>query len=271
MPVSRERIWSRTAIGRFLGANPPPRARVDSEGKFLLSPLAAGTYELYLHHSPQALGRDPGLWKPRSPTVPPLGLVTLPGPQRIAVEFDLTQQRRSLIQCQTSVDGEPAVGWRVEAHCESEEGLELHRTETRTGPGGVAHLPQLLPGTWKLALLDNDGLWRAWAKEPLVLAPGAEVTVSIEVALHPGQLLVLDASTDQPRRNQTVLFEQGAQQGSVKTDADGKLNLRLPLGSYGLRAGSISGSPEAFLLQLGKPSSPLEWTPSGPQPAAIRL
>jgi hypothetical protein len=251
-------------------AEPPPRAQVDAEGNFLLSPLAPGTYELCLHHSLQPLGRKPGLWKPRSLKVPPLGLVVLPDAHQVSVEFDLTQQRRGLIHCQTSVDGQPAVGWRVEASHGSADGAAVQqKAEARTGPSGVAHLSQLQPGAWRIALVDNGGLWRAWAQDPLVLEPGAEVSLSIDVTLYPGQLIVLDARTDQPRSNQQVYLGQGEELGNLKTDAAGRLNLRLPLGSYGMRAGS--GSLHEVWIQIGAQSTALEWTPSGPVPAAIRL
>lgn len=255
-------------VSAALSRLPKARAQVDDRGNFLIAPLDPGTYALYLHHSPVALGQDRRLWSSRSKEALLLGSVHLPGAHRVDVEFDLSAESRGRITCQATLNGVPAIGWRVEARrITVEPEGSSSRAEGRTGPGGAAHLELLQLGAWNVALVDHDGLWRAWAEAPVDLEPGGEASLNIEVVLHAGQVQLLDASSGQPLRNQYIRWGQRAELVSPQTDAEGRLDLRLPLGTYTLQANGYGSGDR----RSEPPVTSLQWTASGPQTAVLRL
>ncbi len=236
----------------------PPRARVDAQGRFRVAPLRPATYELSLHHSPTPLERDRRHWRSRFSGGLPLGAVTIAGPHVANVEFDHTQRRRGAIHCTAIVDGNPAIGWRVEARFESADSVANSRaTSAITGPDGVAHLELLEPGAWKVGLVETERKWSSWIATPRELAPGGELTLKFDVALHSARVLVLDARTGRPRAKQWVHWGNGGGSAKLTTDANGELELALPLGSY--------------TASRNRDKATVEWTSSGPVPAEIKL
>lgn len=236
----------------------PPRARVDAQGRFHVSPLRPAIYGLSLHHSPTPLGRDRKQWHSRFTAGLPLGAVTIMGPHVAKVEFDHMQRRRGVIHCTAIVDGQPAIGWRVEARFESADSVANSRaTHAITGPDGVAHLELLEPGAWRVGLVEGERKWSSWIAPPRELAPGGELTLQLDVALHSARVLVLDAQTGQPRAKQSVRWGNGGGSAKLTTDANGELELALPVGSY--------------TASRNRDQATVEWTASGPVPAEIKL
>lgn len=242
---------------QFEGA-PPPRALVEAAGRFRIAPLRPGTYALVLHHGPGPLQGETWQWTSRFNAGRPLGKVELPGPHVVTAQFDLTQERRGVVHCHATVDGQPAVAWTVRAHSPSDsEPQRVRKAWNTTDAAGGAILELLEPGQWTVGLVANDRLWCVYTDTPATLAPGGDVHVRIDVTLHPGTLQVVDAKTGEPRANQWFGWKEGDQSGSVETDGEGRLELRLPAARYTVSA-------------EGKEAT-VQWTESGPGVDVVRL
>ena len=237
---------------------PPPRAAVAADGRFRIAPLRSGTYALVLHHGSTAPQGDTWRWTSRFSVGVPLGAVELPRPQVVSAEFDLTQQRRGVIHCVATVDGQPAVGWTVRAHSPSDSDPQrVRETWNTTDTAGRTILELLESGDWTVGLVSHDRVWCVRTAVPETLPPGGEIHVRIDVTLHPGTLQILDAKTGAPRANEWIGWKDGDQAATLETDAQGRLELKLPAATY-----TISTRGKEFAV---------EWTNSGPVPAEIRL
>jgi hypothetical protein len=237
---------------------PPPRARVDADGRFRIAPLHTRTYELTLHHSSRELPKDRKRWASRFAGGARLGAVPLLAHEVAYAEFDLSQQRRGTIHVRTQVDGEPAFGWRVHAKpATSESAPRTTSTSTLVGSDGVAHLELLEPGTWSVGVVANEDGWSSWAATPVELAPGAVREVQLDVVRHAGRVRVLRAADGEPRARSRVRWVHEHGETQLTTDSHGMLELRLPVGTY-------------FATANGN-SVTIEWTAAGPVPPEIKL
>lgn len=239
----------------------PPRVRVDPEGRFWVYPVGLGTHSVALHKSPTSLQSDPKEWRSNLYKGGTLGTVTLTVPEVVSVEFELGTNGLGTIDCEATVDGLPAVGLHVKARFSSTDQPQgpksPHEFLEGVGEDGTARLGWMTPGTWNVGLMPEDGLWCVWASEPVELEAGDAAHVRIDVELHTGRLQVLDAETGEPRANDRVLWSHGDQMSFVRTDAEGVLELRLPIGTYTLRR--------------GRNTATLQWTTDGPDMSAVEL
>jgi hypothetical protein len=244
----------------FEGA-PSPRSSLDAQGRFRIGPLVAERYDLVLHHSKGPLQGTRREWSSRFVGALPLGTVTLESNRTETVEYDLSQQRRGAIVCSATVDGQPAVGWRLRAEANSKDGgRRLHAVAEADGHG-VARFDLLEPAVWRVVLEDKESLWSVWSAAQHEVAPGGEVALRLDVVRHSSRLRVVELSTGQPLVRQVVHWKCADGSAKFRTDSNGELELRLPAGSY---TASRTASRNAS-------KATVEWTAAGPIPSEIKL
>jgi len=234
----------------------PPRARVDSDGRFRIAPLSAATYELTLRLSKRPLPKDTKRWHGADGGTL-LGSVVLPGPVVVTPVFDRTVQRLGAIHVAVQIDGERASGWTVSAKSVTNDPAHTRHATAEVASDGIARLTRLEPGSWRVGVVASDNTWSSWTSSPAELTPGGELEFSISASRHPGRILMLDEKTGAPRANEWLHWQHSDGSARLETDANGYVDLLLPAGSY--------------TAIRNKSRAKVEWTATGPVPAEIRL
>lgn len=230
---------------------PPPRARVNPDGSFVLPLLAANTYELTLHRARKPLRLRPEDWSSGGATPLVVGRVTITPPRVETFECDLAARRPGALRVAVTIDGRPAAGFRVDLRLTgtSEFSETVHTTAT-TDSVGLALFERLQPGEWSAQLFNyTDPRWSARSTGPTRVLAGLEAQSRLEIHLHTGRLRIVD-SKGTPRAGISVLlFPKDTYPQSLgstlTTDAAGLLELSLPADSY--------------TLQLGEATATFEW------------
>jgi hypothetical protein len=217
----------------FFG-EPPPRARVSPDGSFVLPLLAGNTYQLTLHRSRRQLGALPRNWGERGVEQVLLGRCSVCPPQTESFTCDLASRRPGTLRIVVTVDGEPVQERQVHLYMDG-YGRYSYSTSAvaKTDSSGTALFERLQPGNWNVAFgHDAHPRWPARSSTPVLVNPGVETRARLDIRLHLGRLLVVDAAGE-PRANFcATLFPSSekpeASGTTLNTDAEGFAQLKLP-------------------------------------------
>lgn len=242
---------------------PPPRARVNSDGSFALPLLAANTYELSLHRSRKPLRPRPENWGGGGASGLVLGRVTVTPPRVEVLECDLVTRRPGALRVTVTIDGKPAAGFRVDLRLAgtSEFSATVHTTAT-TDSAGLALFERLQPGEWSAQLFNYTApRWTARSTGPTRVLPGLEAQSRLEIHLHSGGLRIVDPDGAPRAGVDVLLFPKDTYPQSLgstlTTDAAGLLEVSLPADSYN--------------LQLGEAKATFEWPPRDGATVEVKL
>ena len=242
---------------------PPPRARVSPDGSFLLPLLAANTYELTLHPSRSPLGALPKNWGDRGVGQVLLGRCSVCPPLTESFTCDLASRRPGTLRISVTVDGEPVRERQVHLQLDGYGRYSYSASAVaRTDSSGTALFERLQPGNWNVAFWHNTHpRWPGRSSSPILVNPGVETQARLDIRLHLGRLLVVDAAGE-PRANfGATLFPSSekpeASGTTLNTDAEGFAQLKLPEGPY--------------TLQLGEAKASFEWPPHDGATVELKL
>ncbi|MBK9387994.1 MAG: carboxypeptidase regulatory-like domain-containing protein [Planctomycetes bacterium] len=217
-----------------------PSARLDSERRFELYPLAAGSHRVELH---LPTGYGPG----GSPVVTErvsleLGRIELAAGTTLEQDFDLGRLKFAKLELELAIEGL--------ADVEGSAGLRridlpgIHPTIQAEIEGArVARFPLVPPGRYEL-VLQLQSLHMSYVHAtPIELARGEAQRVRIESRATRRKIRVVDASSKLPLAGQGVdLAGAGGINMTLITDERGELELLLLPGRYILRMPALPGA-----------------------------
>lgn len=177
-------------------------------------------------------------------------------------DFDITDHAPGSISVTGMLDGRPASGASVEATLSG----TVRSARGMIDEAGSCVIGPLLPGAWYVSMTDVDRSWHVVAPASIDVAPGESAESSFVVHLAHGRLRVLDAATGEPAGEKFVLVDKVV---TGKTDADGLLEIELPIGSHGFE-GYSRGFPRG-MSALDAPPVVVAWRESGPDLESIAL
>lgn len=237
---------------------------LDGAGQFTTGPLPPGELVLSLRGPEVRLpsGFSSGFGT-SGPTVE-IARLELRAGEILQREFDLRDRWPGAIRFDVRRNGQPAPGVVVEV-AESDPERQ-GRSGATTEPDGTATVRFLFPGDYSVSARSVEGTWAQQVPGVVHVWPSETATCSIEIVLVRGTVHVVEEHTGAPMANQELLIElEGAGRAHrATTDAEGRLELELPPGSYTIARSMEFGFP-------GRAKVPLEWTVAGPESGEIRL
>ncbi|MCB9916091.1 MAG: hypothetical protein H6828_13265 [Planctomycetes bacterium] len=236
----------------------PIEATLDAAGRFDSGLVPAGELEVGL--APRAAGlRDPDEFFVPQVEPLPIGRVTLDACAVSEAELDATAEWPGALEVRVRAGALPAGGVTVEAWSRAQGRAVSDATTDADGLARVLGLPQ---GDYLLFVRSNAEGWIWCSEEVATVRAGATAPHALDYHPSPGALTLLDAATGAPlgRRRVALCAQPGRHVFTFETDAEGRLQLTLPMGRY-----------EVLRVLSDLQGTPLEWTAGGPVPDVVRL
>ncbi len=250
-------------------------AVVGRDGRFRAGPVPAGEVRVSVRLPallrPDSRGSGFGL---QPGDVIDLDTVVLAPNVDTQREFDLSASFPGSFALRVIVDGAPAVGFI--AHV-----VEARTHETATlvllGLQGTGRTGQIVPGTYRFHVYHErlsadfpelSGI-SCVSNVERTLRAGESATVEVDAHLVEGSVRFLDRASGQLLAGQVIALALDVdgmrQEATGRTDAEGRVTWRLPLGQYEVSAARADGT----LAQ--DQSTIVDWAASGPSPAEVRI
>jgi hypothetical protein len=263
-PVDRRQMHAMSIEGRD---DNHIQKSVRDDGSFELGPAEPGLHRVLLvwpaRHS--RFAQDVGL---------PIGEVMIVAGQTVQQTFDLRDgfpgsvnvtlhipsldseyvqihQTRTLYMITATPNFRGAKVDVVEATCLKDETVTV-------GP--------LEPGSWSLSVrsLIEEWTWKSPIEQRI--EAGQEYDTSIDVHLYPGTLTCLDSVTGGPLADAEVMVWSGDSGAGANTDAEGKVHLQYPPGTYKVGTfAAVDGRFDDGAFET------FEWQEDGPHPSTLKL
>jgi len=205
------------------------------EGPLVFEPLPAGEVDVLVAIR-TILGPGSTSWKEKKAAT-----VRIAAGARNEAKIDAGKVLPLVVTLLPTLEGAPLAGARLALF---RDDLPRAMPETATADEhGVAAL-RLDPRTWRIAVMDPQGLWVAVLPEPRTVGRGTATEVVTDVALVACTVRVVDAAGGAPRANTTVGFATGPERFTARatgmTDADGRVEIALPAGEVRIDAGGAA-------------------------------
>jgi hypothetical protein len=242
---------------------------VAADGTFRIGPLALGEARVSLRLASATLPFGfHGSTRTQAATID-LGRVTIVAGAETKHDFDLRANFPGRIEVTLRVNGMPAPGPVIEVRDEKDS-RSIEGAAT-AGPDGRAATNPLACKSYHLLVRAVDYAWFYLAPASVTVKPGELASTSIDVPLVEGVLQMLDDNGMAARvvKKMAIRSEDDdplrpVATASISTDSDGRLQLKLPPGSYRLFSG------EGF-IKPGASSVRFDMTPTGPVPASVEI
>ncbi len=214
-------------------------AQLDAEGRATLGPLPLGPCQLV--YTVRARNNSGEAWAPID-----LGLHEVRAGDELERELDARSSFPARAELQLELDGVPGAGAWLELALVGDAGVAAssvvmseHGTVQRRSARGASadsagrvQLAGLRPGFARVVVIAPDTLW-AWRAESTVqLAPGAALNMPLQLTTFERtvQLLALSGDTALAEREfeLVTLSESGLHRATRRTDAQGRVKLRIP-------------------------------------------
>lgn len=240
-------------------------ANVDASGRFRFDDLPVGPANVELGSEGWA---DPGQGFESLAILPgtwiDLGTVELvPGPN--THDFDLARGVPGYLLVRVRQRGVPVAGLTLDVEPLA-QGASRGLNGSWRFRDGTYQIGPLAPGPWRISLQSRSGGWRLRSVGIAQVQRTGPTVFEADLWIARGTLRLLDAKSGAPLADSTVMV-RSPDEGygkAYRTDADGSIELELPLGAFdAARGGSAPprwGSARAFT-----------WTMGGAVPDALRL
>jgi len=248
-------------IGKdFLFATEKLEATLDETGRFAFDRLPGGAGVLHFDSEPVSVPFGPtGAGRCQGFSVK-LAELDLVAGETLERSFDVRDCWPGTLEVTVTRDGAPATSTLVQVFRADGVG---NGTGAVTSADGVATVTPLTPGRHEIHVRPLDNSWSFVDPVPVEVGAGELVRRAIPITLVRGTLRVLDLESGEPLAGAAVVI--GAERSRFRrehtTDAEGRLELELPVGSIEV----------ATRVMRSEETPTVEWTASGPAPAEVRL
>ncbi len=236
---------------------------IGRDGAFRVGPLSEGEHAVLLVHSVTSrvtFDETASGWQDGT-----LGLdrIRVRHGETLVREYQLGEDTPGRIRAQALLDGASLAGGNI-SFSFADANARVWGTQDLDAQGSMRS-PPLRPGLWNIEVKDAGERWTYGPPQPIVIEPGRETSVHVDLDMTPGHMEVWAAGEGVLLTNTRVNWScedcPFSLRGSLETDDRGVLAAELAPGRY--RMGTLLGEdPHAVLV---------DWTAAGPSPSKIEL
>ncbi len=242
---------------------------IASDGSFRTGPLALGEMQVALRLARATIPLGFHAAKDTDDVSIDLGRVTLTAGAETHHDFDARAIFPGRIAIRLRVNGAQSPGAVIEAR-DAEKPWQIDGAAFVDSNATCTTNP-LACKSYRLIARDTEYAWFFVAPDIVTVKPGETASTSIDVTLAEGVLQMLDDNKMPARVVKPVAIRREGEnvdsplaQVSLATNSDGRLQLRLPPGSYRLYSAERPINRDAS-------SASFDMTPTGPQPEAVEF
>lgn len=261
-PLDSARDGKEEKVDKALWRMADLNALVDDNGAFESPALPFGPYEVALLMPPARIPTNGG-WSQLGSAPTPLREAEL---DRAIVDLELaTTQLGGSLEVSILVDGVPGEQYTTVLTQEVEAGSSPSLGAV-SDERGVARFSAVIAGDWTLRIAPSQAWWAIADPIPVRILAGSNHRRTVVITLHEHQLEVHDGETGEPVRDSRVSIEADFGRNKTyltrKTDSDGTLTLKLPVGDH-----TLVYSKAPLISTRGK----FRWKPDGAVPNPVQL